>query len=91
MNNKSSNPTREAIAVRAYQLWEADNRPTGRDEIFWLRAEQQLRTERVPPIIPPPPLIPQSLPHSVPPVIREVAESVVRPPRPAPARKRGKR
>ena len=33
----------EAIATRAYILWEKDGRPPGRDMEYWLKAESQLK------------------------------------------------
>lgn len=33
---------RGRIAERAYQLWENEGRPEGRDVEFWTRAEQEL-------------------------------------------------
>jgi hypothetical protein len=36
-------PTSEQIARAAYQLWELEGRPEGRDVAHWLRAETQLR------------------------------------------------
>ena len=38
-----SGPTREAIAERAYQLWEERGKPHGSPEEDWHRAEDQLR------------------------------------------------
>ncbi|MGY3484420.1 hypothetical protein ACVW1C_002303 [Bradyrhizobium sp. USDA 4011] len=35
----------EAVAARAYELWEKAGRPEGRDEEFWHLAEQQLLNE----------------------------------------------
>ena len=35
-------PAYEQIAERAYQLWETDGRPHGRDIEHWLKAERQL-------------------------------------------------
>jgi hypothetical protein len=35
----------EAVAVRAYELWEKAGKPEGRDEEFWRLAEEQLRNE----------------------------------------------
>ena len=35
-------PTREEIALRAYQIWEKEGRPPGRDEEHWLLAEREL-------------------------------------------------
>ena len=83
-------PSTEAIAGRAYELWAQAGRPTGRDQEFWLHAEQQLQTEAVLQVLPPtpPPRIPQSPAHAVPPVIRGTVQPVARPPAPAPSRKR---
>ena len=39
-------PTHEAIAKRAYELYEDSGRPGGRDVEFWLKAERELITER---------------------------------------------
>ena len=33
---------RAQIAKRAYELWEAEGRPVGRDMIHWLRAEAEV-------------------------------------------------
>jgi hypothetical protein len=33
---------RHAIRERAFALWEADDRPEGRELEYWLRAEQEL-------------------------------------------------
>ncbi|HBB40253.1 MAG: hypothetical protein COW73_04835 [Nitrospirae bacterium CG18_big_fil_WC_8_21_14_2_50_70_55] len=33
----------EAIAMRAYFIWEEQGRPTGKHEAHWLQAEAQLR------------------------------------------------
>lgn len=35
----------EAVAARAYQLWEKAGKPEGRDEEFWHLAEQELLNE----------------------------------------------
>jgi hypothetical protein len=35
-------PTREEIALRAYQIWEQEGRPPGRDKVHWMLAEQEL-------------------------------------------------
>ncbi|MEZ0058126.1 hypothetical protein ACVII1_006270 [Bradyrhizobium elkanii] len=35
----------EAVAVRAYQLWEKAGKPEGRDEELWRLAEQELINE----------------------------------------------
>ena len=34
-------PTQEQIIHRAYQLWEQNNKPDGRDEEFYHQAEKQ--------------------------------------------------
>jgi DUF2934 family protein len=36
----------EAVAARAYELWEQAGKPEGRDEDFWHLAEQQLAQRR---------------------------------------------
>jgi hypothetical protein len=38
-------PTVEQISTRAYELWEQAGKPEGRDEGFYLQAEQELREE----------------------------------------------
>jgi len=82
-------PTREVIAVRAYQLWEEAGRQAGRDEEFWLRAEKQLQHRDLPSVVvlAPPPVLKSSA-CAVPPIIREVVRPVARPPTPALSRKR---
>lgn len=37
--------TTETIAAYAYSLWEQSGRPHGRDQEFWLQAEQKLKQE----------------------------------------------
>ena len=36
-------PTREQIIHRAYELWEQNDKPEGRDEEFYHQAERELR------------------------------------------------
>ena len=36
-------PSQNRIRRRAKEIWEESGRPCGRDEEFWLRAEQELR------------------------------------------------
>ena len=37
---QKNSPDREnRIRERAYQLWEADGRPEGRDQLYWEQAE----------------------------------------------------
>jgi hypothetical protein len=38
-------PTKEQITLRAYQIWEENNKPEGRDEEFYRQAERQLEGE----------------------------------------------
>jgi hypothetical protein len=35
-------PTKEQITLRAYQIWEENNKPEGRDEEFYRQAEKEL-------------------------------------------------
>jgi hypothetical protein len=37
------NPTRIAVVRRAYELWQQAGMPEGRDQEFYLQAEQELR------------------------------------------------
>lgn len=39
--------TPEEIRDRAHQLWEAADRPWGREEEFWIEAEDRLLRERI--------------------------------------------
>jgi hypothetical protein len=57
MNNESSTAsadresqaTREGeIARRAYELWEQEGRPEGREQEHWLQAEKELTGRRIP-------------------------------------------
>jgi methyl coenzyme M reductase gamma subunit len=41
----ATEPTHQAIAVRAYELYAASGYPHGRDVEFWLEAERELRGE----------------------------------------------
>jgi hypothetical protein len=38
-------PTNEQIIHRAYEIWEKNNKPEGRDKEFYHQAEQELRNE----------------------------------------------
>lgn len=38
--------TTEVIAARAYTLWEQAGRPNGRDQEYWLQAENQLKENK---------------------------------------------
>ena len=40
--NANANLSREEIASRAYQIWEACGRPPGRELEHWLQAEREL-------------------------------------------------
>lgn len=87
MNHTS--PAREAIAERAYYLWEQADRPEGRDKEFWLRAEAELSAASAMPPVLPPPISPQpqatdaSPALAIPPAIKSAVKSPgPRPPRP---------
>jgi hypothetical protein len=41
----SSKPTHEEIALHAYNLWIDEGCPRGRDQEYWLRAEEELMSE----------------------------------------------
>lgn len=38
--------THEEIRARAYQLWQENGRPAGRDAEFWFQAENEHRARR---------------------------------------------
>ena len=38
-------PTEKEIKARAYEIWERNGRPDGREDEFWQQAEQELRIE----------------------------------------------
>jgi hypothetical protein len=38
----------QKIRQRAYEIWEREGRPHGRDRIHWLRAEAEMRDARPP-------------------------------------------
>ncbi|HWD19589.1 MAG TPA: DUF2934 domain-containing protein [Verrucomicrobiae bacterium] len=40
--------TQDQIAAKAYQLWEADGRPDGRDVEYWLKAQERLSKDGKP-------------------------------------------
>jgi Protein of unknown function (DUF2934) len=40
--NPKEIPLKEEISRRAHQLWEENGRPSGRDEEFWFKAQEQL-------------------------------------------------
>lgn len=42
MYQRSKDPVHELIAVRAYELWENQGRPHGRDVVNWHQAEQDI-------------------------------------------------
>lgn len=43
------------VQLRAYELWEAEGRPTGREVEHWLRAEAEVRGQIPAPFKPKPP------------------------------------
>ena len=42
MTASNATPTSEEISARAYEIWEAEGRPEGRDKEHWFRAKQLL-------------------------------------------------
>lgn len=89
MKTKPAPLSHEAIAARAYQLWEEAGRPEGRAEEFWRQAETQLQ--------PAPPVTPataakvvasETPAHVVPPTLRPAVQPVALPAAPTPPRKR---
>jgi len=42
----SPSPTYEEISARAYELWQEQGRPEGRDRENWIEAERQLHARR---------------------------------------------
>jgi hypothetical protein len=42
-----THPSQKDIECRAYQLWEDAGQPKGRDQEFYLKAERQLKEERI--------------------------------------------
>jgi hypothetical protein len=45
--NGTGSPTHDAIAARAYELYEKSGFRNGSDAEFWLEAERQLRRESI--------------------------------------------
>lgn len=37
--------TYEQICKRAYQIWEREDKPEGKDQEHWVKAEEELRAE----------------------------------------------
>ena len=44
MDSQMDNMELKAIAVRAYEYWEARGRPSGSPDEDWLRAEREIKT-----------------------------------------------
>jgi Protein of unknown function (DUF2934) len=38
-------PTEKEIKTRAYEIWERNGKPEGKEDEFWQQAEQELRNE----------------------------------------------
>jgi hypothetical protein len=38
-------PTEKEIKNRAYEIWERNGRPEGKEDEFWQQAQQELRNE----------------------------------------------
>lgn len=49
---QAGNPPAEAVAMRAYLLWEKEGRPEGRDFEHWLQAEAELKAFGKGPVTP---------------------------------------
>jgi hypothetical protein len=45
--------TQQDIGTRAYELWEKEGRPNGRDLAHWLEAERMLRQQATAPVAAP--------------------------------------
>jgi hypothetical protein len=45
LEKQAMQPDEEDIRTRAYDLWREAGEPEGRDEEYWLLAEQELRNE----------------------------------------------
>lgn len=45
MKTPPQSTSSDAISPHAYQLWEAAGRPEGRDQEFWLLAEQEFKAK----------------------------------------------
>jgi hypothetical protein len=43
--NSAANPTQEAIAQRAYEIWEREGQPEGRAAEHWFRAVSELKAQ----------------------------------------------
>lgn len=75
-------PSEDDIARKAYELWEAEGRPEGRDIAHWHQAERNITDPVVVPIPEAPP-IPQASPvpetPPVPPAAGEAAAAAAKP------------
>src|ERR1700684_170006 len=47
MSTSFESPSHEAVSERARKLWQVAGSPEGRDLTFWLKAEDELRHERM--------------------------------------------
>jgi hypothetical protein len=45
LEQSMTQPTEKEIMARAYEIWERNGRPDGREDEFWHQAEQELRNE----------------------------------------------
>ena len=83
-------PGHDDIAALAYEIWERNGRPAGREIEFWLRAEQLLLSHSNPqPQAAPPPALtaapPQDKPAAAKPPGPRSKKPASRPPKGAPA------
>ena len=44
-SDSGAEPREQKIRRRAYELWEQDGRPAGRDDDYWHRAEREIDVE----------------------------------------------
>ena len=44
-SDSDAEPREQKIRRRAYELWEQDGRPAGRDDDYWHRAEREIDAE----------------------------------------------
>src|SRR5262249_27338013 len=44
-SDSEAEPREQKIPRRAYELWEQDGRPDGRDDDYWHRAEREIAAE----------------------------------------------
>jgi hypothetical protein len=43
LGDQAMQPEPQSVSIRAYELWEQEGRPDGRDQAHWFEAERQLQ------------------------------------------------